>query len=80
MTNLDRFMLEYIPRLEADREKHPADYFWSPSARIAAVEEKMRAAIDAGSFNKNSRAIRATCKALGIPYTYSAIRTFVRGI
>jgi hypothetical protein len=39
----------------------------------AQTANKMRSAFLAGSYNKDGRAIRATCRELGIKYTYKAI-------
>ena len=84
---LDRFMEIYERELTAAVAKYPDDYPWStekdgngnPRLTVKTVVERMRPAIADGSFNKDGHAIRKTCKALGIPYTYSGIRAFIRG-
>ena len=48
-----------------------------PSASVAQVADRMIAAITAKSYNKDGRAMKATCKRLGIKHTYTAINAFI---
>jgi thermostable 8-oxoguanine DNA glycosylase len=43
---------------------------------ISSIALKMIAALERGSYNKDSKAIKRTCKEIGIRYTYRAIREF----
>lgn len=46
--------------------------------RIPVVMQKMRAAWERGSANKDGPACKATCKELGIKHTYTAIYEYLR--
>lgn len=76
MTNRERFEAVYREELPKAVLKYPEDYAW-PVEQAPVVADKMMRALDAGTFNKDSRAFRATCKVLGIKHTYQAIRAFV---
>lgn len=76
-SNPDKFFTEYRKQLEHAILTYPQNYAY-PISQLGIVFEKMRIAIDAGSFNKDSQAIKATCKTLGIKHTYSAIHAYLR--
>jgi hypothetical protein len=42
------------------------------------LAEKMTVALQRGTGNKEGKGIRSTCKRLGIKYTYTAIREFLK--
>jgi hypothetical protein len=77
MNNLDVFATEYTKQLTIAVNDHPEDYYWSKTATVESVAEKMRSAFERKSYNKDGRAIKATCKALNIPYTYKGINDFI---
>lgn len=76
--------------------QYPAEYPWFsedtiirpndgpvirwPRKSVQDVADAMIAAVVAGSFNKDGRAFRATCKHLGIKHTYQAIRSYIAGL
>ncbi len=74
---LEQFMEAYARNLAAAREEFPADYAW-PASEFATVLGRMRGAVERLSFNKDGHAFKRTCKDLGIKYTYSAIKSFLR--
>lgn len=80
---IDLFVAEYTRQLTraltADAMRPAADREYAYDLRaVPGVVEKMRAAFVRGSFNKDGKAIRATCKALGIPYTYAGIKNYLK--
>lgn len=86
--SLEKFMAVYVEALRAAVEKYPAEYPWAHvpegnvkrySDTVENVAARMGEAFKRGSYNKDGRAIKATCKALGIPYTYKAINAYVTG-
>ncbi len=74
---IDTFMVEYTKQLEIAVQSHPEEYFWSKTATVQSVADKMRPAFIRKSYNKDGRAIKATCKVLGIAYTYTAINAYI---
>jgi hypothetical protein len=68
----------YAESLRHCRETMPNEYAW-PIELLPTVTERMLAAIDKRSFNKDSAAWKLTCKTLGIPHTYKAIFAFADG-
>ena len=74
---MDRFIAEYAKQLSLAVQNYPDEYVY-PVAYVPVVVEKMRDAFRLGTFNKDGRAIKATCKALGINYTYAAINAYLR--
>ena len=76
MNNLVLFCDTYRRNLTKARTEHPQEYPW-PIEQLQTVADKMVAAIQRGSFNKESRAFRDTCKELGIKHTYTAINAFI---
>jgi hypothetical protein len=75
-TNRSLFLAVYGEQLGLARVSNPQDYPW-PASELPAVLARMAAALDRGSFNKDGRALRATCKYLGIKHTYGAINEFI---
>ena len=71
------FAIEYLRQLEQARAKYPAEYQWLPGVDAVDVRDRMMQAIIRKSANKDGRAMRATCKALGIPYTYKGIYAYL---
>ena len=71
------FSIEYLRQLDRARAEYPTEYQWPPSVDAADVRDKMMRAIVNKSFNKDGRAIQATCKALGIPYTYKGMYAYL---
>ena len=74
---LNQFMAVYTPALKDAVEQYPAEYMW-PVSDVPMVADRMRAAIDRGSYNHSGRAFKATCKALGIKPTRKAITEFLK--
>lgn len=56
---------------------HPEEYAYG-AAGVPAVVDKMLVAFARGSFNKEGRAVRQTCKALGIKHTYQEITRWLQ--
>ncbi len=77
-TNTERFLQLYTVKLVAAIKRDPDAYFYQETA-APAVAAKMVRALAQGTGNKNSSSIRATCRELGIPYTYAAIASFLKG-
>ena len=69
-------MAVYEPALLAAVVKYPTEYSLMPE-QVPGVAVKMRAAFEKGSYNKDGRAVKATCKSLGIPHTYAAINEYL---
>lgn len=76
-SQIDRFMTVYQPELRNAVLSYPNEYGFSVDL-VPTVCERMRAAIIRGSFNKDGRAMKATFKALGIKYTYTAISAWLK--
>ena len=66
------FRDEYVTQLDDAVRNYPREYCYSPD-QVPGVVERMMHAIEHHTFSKDSRAIRATCRALGIRHTYKAI-------
>ena len=76
-SNQDKFFTEYYKQLEKAITDYPEEYAF-PVSQLQTVFDKMRIAIEKGSANKDSRAIKATCKALGIKHTYKAMQEYLK--
>lgn len=76
-TGLREFLRVYYNHLKHFRTIKPEDYSWEWS-QLNDVYLRMSRAIERGTFNKGSDAIKATCKELGIPHTYKAIKEFIK--
>jgi hypothetical protein len=76
MTNKEQFFETYTKELTDAVQDHPEEYRYGIEA-VPAVVEKIRDAFESRSFNKDSRAIKSTCRLLGIKHTYKAISEFI---
>lgn len=74
--NLQCFLDCYYQNLIKARREYPEEYTW-PDSEMDLVFNRMTEAIKKGSFNKDSRTIKATCKELKIKHTYTAIAKFI---
>lgn len=69
----------YAEELARAVEQYPDEYPWAhggttlPRSTVEEVAARMFGAMARGTFNKDGRAFKATCKRLGIPYTYAGI-------
>jgi len=75
-TSFNRFMAVYSKQLARAMATYPSGYLWAPE-RADELAAKMSSAIVRQSFNKDSESFKWTCKELGIPHTYKAIREFI---
>jgi hypothetical protein len=89
-----QFARVYREQLALAVEKYPNEYPWYrgtvvhandgihtiPAKSVECVANKMLDAIALGTYNKDSRAIKATCKILGIAHTYAAINRYNDGM
>lgn len=76
--NLDRFYDQLTNEYESLFSEDP-DYQYAISIGQTAsgLARKMTLGLDNGTASKAGKGIKATCKELGIPHTYKAIRTFL---
>lgn len=89
---LAEFEKVYFKHLSTAVLEHPEDYPWAygpteirgnlyskvlDRMSVLQVADKMIAAVERGSFNKEGHAFKATCKELGIKHTYKAIDEFL---
>jgi hypothetical protein len=75
-TNLDIFLDAYKEQLRLSHQNNPEQYVW-PLSELETVFNRMKQAIQKGSYNKDSSAFKATCKELKIKHTYLAIDCFI---
>jgi len=61
-------MAAYTPALKKAVQKYPDDYQW-PIENVPVVADRMKNALERGSYNHNSPAFRWACKTLGIKPT-----------
>jgi len=78
-TNASKFC-EELARQYADLFVSDPDYAYS-AARCspAGLAATMTEALAKGSGNKEGKGIQRTCKTLGVKYTYTAIRAYLKG-
>lgn len=76
MSNFDTFAQTYTEQLEKAVLKYPEEYVW-PVENVPTVAAKMIQAFRARTYNKDSRAVKATCKILKIKHTYTAINEYL---
>jgi hypothetical protein len=69
------FMEAYEPSLREAVLKYPVNYAW-PIENVPVVAERMKAAIERGTYNYDSHAFKITCRKLGIKHTRTAINEF----
>lgn len=76
--NFECFMEVYSEALVKCVSDFPEDYPWyKEGLPIQTVVERMRVALNSGSYNHDGRAFSATCKKLGIRHTRRAIEQFI---
>ena len=78
MKNLDAWMQVYAEKLREAIRQNPEDYAYPLNEAEFAIH-RMRGAFERGSYNKDTPAIKATCKEFRIPHTYKAIAKFLNG-
>lgn len=76
MTNRETFETTYRRNLAATVERYPLEY-GNITDIVDEVADKMMAALDRRSYNKDGRAFKSTCKELGLAHTYKAIEAFI---
>lgn len=76
---LDLFCSAYLVNLEQAVKDYGDEYDYQV-ADCPTVVVKMRKAFDRGDYNHNGRAIRSTCRELGLKHTRKAIETYLSGI
>ena len=76
MTNKEKFAEVYLSKLKEAVEKRPKDYA-AIKGREFEVAQKMLAAIECGSANKEGYAFKETCKELKIKHTYQGIQAYL---
>lgn len=76
--NYTVFYNTYYPIL-CDCIQNDSDYSYTKEHcnDIKALAHKMLIGLVTGAANKDGKAIKLTCKALGIPHTYKAIKNFI---
>lgn len=74
----DIFINAYTPLLRQAQTDYPKEYGTHPTPP-EMVAERMHAALLNGTYSKDGRAMKATCKALGISHTYRAMEAYLRG-
>jgi hypothetical protein len=77
MDRFDKFWQVYAEELALAVTKYPDRYAWTNTLDVPIVVNRMTAAYVKGSYNKDSPAFKATCKRLGIKYTYSGIKSWM---
>jgi len=73
---VETFIAEYTKQLRLAVLNFPNEYAY-PVEQVPHVVSLMREAIRLGSFSKDSRAFKETCKVLGIKHTYKEIAHFI---
>jgi hypothetical protein len=82
MIRIGEFMAEYEKQLtevvKADKLR-PIEHqeYRFPVEFVPVVVDRMKDAIQRGSYNKDGDGFKRTCKALGIKHTYMAINTWL---
>jgi hypothetical protein len=70
-------MVVYTRKLAEERAAYPEQF--NPHVTAEMVAERMRPAIDRGSYHHDTPAMRKTCKELGIRHTRKSIDEFWLG-
>lgn len=78
LPNLSKWMEAYRPNLERAVKEKPIDYGF-PLSEVPAVVDRMRAAIERGTYNHAGHALKWTCQGFGIKHTRKAIEAFLAG-
>ena len=90
--SMSKFAEEYKKQLQVAVDNYPDEYPWAkgytvygnggsvvkPAQTVNEVAAKMLIAVQDNTFNHDGRAMKATCKALGIKHTRKAILEYVR--
>lgn len=76
VSSKELFSSTYLRHMQEHAKTHPEYYHYGPE-EVPVVHAKMMAALERGSANKDSEAIKATCKEMGIKHTYRAIRDYL---
>lgn len=76
--SLETFGTIYTEELTKAVIQYPKEYTW-PVANVPTVAKKMIESFKAGTYNKDGRAVKATCKRLNIKYTYKDINSYIKG-
>ena len=71
-----KFKDTYLESLMDCINKYPNDYCYGIDEAVT-VCDKMFAAFMRHSANKDGKAVKITCKKLGIPYTYKGISEYL---
>ena len=74
---LNQFMAVYEPAIREAATNFPNEYFF-PASHAPIVAGKMKNALINNTFNHDGRAIKITCKKLGIKHTVKAINEYLR--
>lgn len=75
---LAHWIIKYHANLADCVRDYSTDYCY-PVEHVPVVVNKMRMAIERGSYSKEGRAFKRTCKQLGIKHTYKAIEEYLTG-
>ena len=78
MNNFNTFIEVYTEELNKAVVNYPKEYAYSVE-KVPEVVEKMAVGFRNGTYNKNSRAIKAACKRLNVKHTYTAINSYLKG-
>lgn len=70
------FKTMYLEELANAREKYPEQYSW-PREKLPEIAERMFDAMRRGTYSKDSKAIKAVCKRMGIKHTYAALELVI---
>lgn len=73
---LAAFMEVYEPALAQAAMTYPKEYGFI-AAEVPFVAERIRFSLKRGTYNHDGRAFKATCKALGIKHTRTAIEAYL---
>ena len=78
-SNFDRFITVYAAQLQHEFDTNPEYALVSRQTSAHDLAVKMAEGLIKGSASKDGRAIKSTCKALGIKYTYKSIVEYLKG-
>lgn len=76
--NFATWMKTYEEQLKQTVQKYPEEYAYGVD-EVPAVVKKMGVAFEKGTYNHDGKAIKATCRALGIKHTRTAIKDYLNG-
>ncbi len=77
-TNFNKFVAEYHTQLTNAVTKYPSEYAFGLE-KVPQVVDNMTVAFKNATYNKDGRAIKTTCKILGIKHTYKDINAYLKG-